>query len=720
MVETDRGSVGGRLFPIDGDVSTPAGEPVAVLVELAAGEDARFLRRWLANVEGYRVAADADDADVCVVDVRSLRTRGSDIVDRKRARRPAYLPVLLLVDRNVGTGDPLATLPGDVADAVDEHIEAPIRQTELARRLDALAQIHRLSSRVATSRERFRSLVASLPEAVVVVRDGGVVYANEAASTLLAVGDETNLNGRRLSDLVNVTEGADGIDSAVEATVDTEEFVELTVERADGTTRIVEMNATSVDVDEEAGRQVLFRNVTHHRTRQERLRLYRRAMDDATVGITIADASLPDNPLVYVNDEFCRLTGRSRAEVLGENARITQCPETSEETRRELREAIDAGESVAVEIRNQRADGQRWWNGLEVTPVRDGDGEVTHFVGFQRDVTDRRERQRRLEGYETMVRTTGNPMFVTEDGTFREVNDAFAELVGEPRDALVGTEPDAVLDEEAMAVYYRSVERLRTAGRTATSTESVSITNAEGAVRRFEMNVALLPQANGSVGILHDVTEREERQQRLAMLDRVLRHNLRNKLNVVLGYAEELRTENGNPELAQMETAARELLEMSETARDFHQTFSRDADPHRTDVVSGLDAVVSEMRERYPDATVRASFPDSAEAFVVEGTFLAIEEFVDNAVVHADADTPRVEVTVEPDGEYVSVRIRDRAPPLPAHERGVIDGDVERPLSHSSGVALWLSVWTIRRTGGEVRYERLEDGNRVTALLPAY
>jgi len=116
--------------------------------------------------------------------------------------------------------------------------------------------------------------------------------------------------------------------------------------------------------------------------------LKERAMDEAPVGITISDPSLPDNPLVYVNDAYERLTGYSREDVIGRNCRLLQGPDTREGPVAEMRRAIDAGERVSVELRNYRKDGTEFWNRVEVAPIYE-DGEVTNYVGFQTDVTRR-------------------------------------------------------------------------------------------------------------------------------------------------------------------------------------------------------------------------------------------------------------------------------------------------------------------------------------------
>ena len=117
----------------------------------------------------------------------------------------------------------------------------------------------------------------------------------------------------------------------------------------------------------------------------------RRAMDAAPVGVTIADATLDDQPLVYVNEGFERLTGYAPAEALGRNCRFLQGAETDPESVAEFTAAIERAEPHVVELLNYRKDGRPFWNRVELAPLRDDDGTVTHFVGFQMDVTARRE-----------------------------------------------------------------------------------------------------------------------------------------------------------------------------------------------------------------------------------------------------------------------------------------------------------------------------------------
>jgi sigma-B regulation protein RsbU (phosphoserine phosphatase) len=120
------------------------------------------------------------------------------------------------------------------------------------------------------------------------------------------------------------------------------------------------------------------------------LALKDRALAVAAEGVTIADARQPDRPLIYANEGFERMTGYSAADVMGRNCRFLQGPDTDPGAVAEIRLALAERRECVVEILNYRKDGTTFWNRLSITPVRDGAGEVTHFIGVQSDVTARR------------------------------------------------------------------------------------------------------------------------------------------------------------------------------------------------------------------------------------------------------------------------------------------------------------------------------------------
>jgi PAS domain S-box-containing protein len=147
--------------------------------------------------------------------------------------------------------------------------------------------------------------------------------------------------------------------------------------------------------------------------------LKERAMDEAPVGITISDPDREDNPVIYANEAFERLTGYPRSEVLGRNCRFLQGEDSSPQAVQQMAAAIAAAEPVTVELVNYRVDGERFWNEVTIAPIRNAAGEVTNYVGFQNDVTARKEAElevrRRKEDLEHLVqRINGLMKDVTE------------------------------------------------------------------------------------------------------------------------------------------------------------------------------------------------------------------------------------------------------------------------------------------------------------------
>ena len=127
------------------------------------------------------------------------------------------------------------------------------------------------------------------------------------------------------------------------------------------------------------------------------LDLLQQAIDTTAEGITISDARQPDNPIIYANAGFERLTGYSAREVVGRNCRFLQGPGSDPDAVLEIREAIQGGRACTVELLNYRQDGTPFWNRLAITPLRDAAGRVTHFVGIQSDITPLRETQEKLQ-----------------------------------------------------------------------------------------------------------------------------------------------------------------------------------------------------------------------------------------------------------------------------------------------------------------------------------
>lgn len=121
-----------------------------------------------------------------------------------------------------------------------------------------------------------------------------------------------------------------------------------------------------------------------------------RAVGSSAGGVVVVDTGAHDHPMLYVNPAFEALTGYTSAELLGRNCRLLQGPDSAPDVIRGLSLAIRRGEEHRCVLRNYRKDGTGWWNELHLSPVRDERGRLTHYLGYQHDVTERVEAQARL------------------------------------------------------------------------------------------------------------------------------------------------------------------------------------------------------------------------------------------------------------------------------------------------------------------------------------
>lgn len=136
----------------------------------------------------------------------------------------------------------------------------------------------------------------------------------------------------------------------------------------------------------------------------DRDRLLARAVSATTSGILITAADLPDNPIIYANDSFCRITGYAPGEILGRNCRFLQGPGTDPGTVARIRAAVTEGRGVRERIVNHRKDGSRLCFDLVISPVHDAAGRLRFFVGVQNDVTRQVEAEEALRAGEARLR----------------------------------------------------------------------------------------------------------------------------------------------------------------------------------------------------------------------------------------------------------------------------------------------------------------------------
>jgi signal transduction histidine kinase len=226
--------------------------------------------------------------------------------------------------------------------------------------------------------------------------------------------------------------------------------------------------------------------------------------------------------------------------------------------------------------------------------------------------------------------------------------------------------------------------------------------------------------------VVRDVTRRRLRGQRLTVLNRVLRHNLRNRMTSIIGRAELLTdADRDEDELAEgILTTADDLVTLGERAREVEQIMSvTPRAGEATRLATVVESVIETVGAAFPAVAIRTDVDPNLSVPVDERILEPVlRNLVENAAEHNDAETPTVDVTadVDPDRpDAVAVTVADNGPGIPERERAVIRDGEESPLEHGSGLGLWAVYWGVTRTGGDLSFVAEEPGGaRVVVRLP--
>ena len=248
-----------------------------------------------------------------------------------------------------------------------------------------------------------------------------------------------------------------------------------------------------------------------------------------------------------------------------------------------------------------------------------------------------------------------------------------------------------------------------------------------GVTRQYAVTTAGLADAGGAeIGrtvLLQDVTRERRREQRLSVLNRVLRHNLRNDLGVVRGFlgVGVERVEDDDLR-GQLETAAAktdDVLALAEKARDVERAMAAGEDVAPVALAPVVRSVAADLREAYPEATVTVAAPGDATVLGAERLLDAVvRNLVENALEHGPPDGTVAVTVAAADDDTVVLTVADEGPGIAAHELDVLDAESESALEHGSGLGLWVVNWGVASLGGRVEFDTDGDGTTVTVELP--
>lgn len=702
----------------------------------------RLLTEWLGQHPSYEAVDPADsieetDFDVCIIDEAAFTQHLDVLRERKAAAAPALLPYLLLLPES-GTGI-IETDAGDLADnvitdAIDEIVALPIQQTELHWRLSALLRLREQSLTLRTRERELERQVDLFERAQDIANVGAWEYDVDADEALWT--DEVyRIHGLPEDTMASPEaslqhyhpEDRPVIEAAFEAAVEDGDpyDVEVRLVGADDTERWVrtrgEPKYTDGDLTHVRG---TIQDITQRKERERDLQRIKQAVESAGHAIYITD---PDGVIEYVNPAFEEMTGFSEAEVIGETPSVLDSGEMQDGYFERLWETVLSGDVYKDEMINRRKTGETYAAMQTVAPVTDGD-DIHAFVAIQDDITDRKERKQTLSRREQAISEAPVGISISDpdrpDNPMVYVNDAFVEITGYPREEAVGRNCRFLqgdnTDPETVARIRKAID--------AAEPVAVEIRNYRRDGTEFWNHLEIAPVTSDTgevvnyVGFQQDVTDRKQRHAQLTVLDRVLRHNIRNQMNVVRGYAETIQSETSNGTA----DAAGKIIDMSDRLVGLAEKERQITDllrdePTRTDVAvcDQLQTIASRVESEHPDATVAVDCSAEVTARATSNFGQAITELVTNAIVHNESSSPTVTLTVTRTEGTVRIDVADTGPRIPEMERNILVGETKQtPLYHGEGLGLWLVKLIVARSDGSISItENSPTGNVVTVEL---
>lgn len=370
-------------------------------------------------------------------------------------------------------------------------------------------------------------------------------------------------------------------------------------------------------------------------------------------------------------------------------------------------------------------------------------GNSTVEVFALTDVTGRERQRRRLvqrereldqqnELYRAIMAASFSFVFrIDLENRFRFVSPSVEEFIGYAPDELIG---------EPISMLAPSEEKLDEAteyfGEVA-SGESIQVRDlplATRSDRTVYVDARMVPIYDPSVdretrtpddivaiqAMGRDVSQRRQREGLISVMNRVLRHNVRNELTVINGRAEMLAAEVDGDAESNVDVilqAADRLLDITESAREIEANRELSPELEAIDVVPIVNDSIAQLGERYPEASVTTEIPETAVAETRPQIETALWELLENAAEHTGPQ-PTVDITVTTSDERIVVVIADEGPGLPEDERQVLVEGKEEPLVHGQGLGLYLAYWIVTNLDGEIEVTEAQSGTAVTIRLP--
>ncbi|WP_312911446.1 PAS domain S-box protein [Natronosalvus caseinilyticus] len=312
---------------------------------------------------------------------------------------------------------------------------------------------------------------------------------------------------------------------------------------------------------------------------------------------------------------------------------------------------------------------------------------------------------------------------VPEGPIVEQVNPAFERIFGYEESELLEEPLDSFIVPPDRFGHAQEINERGTKGE---AVEAEVKRRTSDGLRDFMMRVVPMDMTGSTdraFGLYTDITAQKQHQKRVEILNRVLRHDLRNGMNIINGCAEmlaEVVEDEADRDFAEaIQERAGELISLAEKTRAVERTLDRDgAATGPVDVVDCVETALDRIDTEYPSVDVDCTLPDRAHARADELLADAIFHVLENAIEHSDRAEPTIEIGLEvDDDDTLTLTVADDGPGIPGEERALLQEDEEiTQLRHASGLGLWLVNWVITQSGGQLTFQENDPRGTIVRM----
>ncbi|MGM0397848.1 MAG: PAS domain S-box protein [Halobacteriota archaeon] len=484
-------------------------------------------------------------------------------------------------------------------------------------------------------------------------------------------------------------------------------------------------------------------DITDRKRRERRLeetkKRYHTLLRAAPDPVFVADRE--SGEIIEANEAAAELRDQPREEILGLHQSELHPDGESERYRRLFERHVEEGGVLSKmadgkQVYAVTGDGEKVPVAISVDMVELPEGPVVY--GIFRDVSERTSREKELSTFRKAVESAGHVILFTDvDGTIEYVNPAFEETTGYPAAEAVGRTPRMLKSGEMEPDFYDELWETILDGEVFEG--EIVNRRADGELIHVDQTIAPVEDDSGEierfVAVNSNITDLKRRQdqleeqrdrardlrQRLSVLNRIMRHDLRTSVNIIKGNASLASARHDLEMLETIQNQADEILEIAENARLIEESLAATGDANADqEVTSLLQTKIAKLRQEHPSVSIDSTLPEELPVSAHHRLDAALEQLLRNAVEHNDADRPVVQVRLRrPGTDHVEIVIADNGPGIPDGEIEPLNAEIEHALRHTSGLGLWIAYWLVHESGGDISFDENEPrGTTVTIRLP--